>query len=84
MKAQIFTILLIFSSLKVIKSEEKIIFAWQIHRHGARAPYRGVVNYTDVYHENWTEIEELTEVVKECYIYWESKLEKDMLINIIY
>ena len=64
MKAQIFTILLIFSSLKVIKSEEKIIFAWQIHRHGARAPYKGVVNNTDVYHENWTEIEELTEVGK--------------------
>ena len=64
MKAQIFIILLIFSSLKVIKSEEKIIFAWQIHRHGARAPYKGVVNNTDVYHENWTEIEELTEVGK--------------------
>jgi len=64
MKAQIFTLLLISSSLKVIISEEKIIFAWQIHRHGARAPYRGVVNNTDVYHENWTEIEELTEVGK--------------------
>ena len=64
MKAQIFSFLIIFSSLKVIISEEKIIFAWQIHRHGARAPYRGVVNNTDVYHENWTEIEELTEVGK--------------------
>lgn len=63
-KTQIFTIFLIFTSLKTIKSEEKVIFAWQIHRHGARAPYRGVVNYTDVYHENWTEIEELTEVGK--------------------
>ena len=64
MNAQIFIILVFFASLEKIKSEEKIIFAWQIHRHGARAPYKGVTNNMDVYHENWTEIEELTEVGK--------------------
>ena len=46
------------------ESEEKIIFAWQMHRHGARAPYLGVQNGVDVYKENWTQIEELSEVGK--------------------
>ena len=47
-----------------ISSEEKVIFAWQINRHGARAPYLGVVDGVDVYKENWTQIEELSGVGK--------------------
>ena len=40
-----------------ISSEETVIFAWQMNRHGARAPYLGVVDGVDVYKENWTQIE---------------------------
>ena len=46
------------------ETEDKIIFAWQMHRHGARAPYLGVQNGIDVYKEKWTQIEELSEVGK--------------------
>ena len=54
-------LLLIFPSLI---STEKILFAWQIHRHGARAPYNDIVNHTDIYKEHWLEKEELTNVGK--------------------
>ena len=54
-------LLLIFPSLI---TSEKILFAWQIHRHGARAPYNDIVNNTDIYKEHWLEKEELTNVGK--------------------
>ena len=43
---------------------EEIIFAWQMHRHGARAPYNGIINYSDIYKEHWIEKQELTDVGK--------------------
>lgn len=48
----------------ISEENETILFAWQIHRHGARAPYLGVQNGIDVYKEEWTQIEELSEVGK--------------------
>ena len=55
MKFQIFLIFLFLSSLiTFIKSKEKVIFAWQMNRHGARAPYVGVIIGSDAYKEKWT------------------------------
>ena len=54
-------LLLIFPSLI---SSETILFAWQIHRHGARAPYNDIINNSDIYKEHWLEKEELTNVGK--------------------
>ena len=62
MKSIIFVISLFLISN--ISSEETVIFAWQMNRHGARAPYLGVVDGVDVYKENWTQIEELSGVGK--------------------
>ena len=45
-------------------SAEKVIYAWQMHRHGARAPYLGVTNFLDFYKEKWIAKEELTNMVK--------------------
>lgn len=45
-----------------ILSKETIIFAFQMNRHGARAPYLGVKNGIDVYKEEWKQIEELSNV----------------------
>ena len=65
MKFKIFLILLFLSSLfSFIKSEEKVIFAWQMHRHGARAPFDGVINGSDAYKEKWIKKEELSQVGK--------------------
>ena len=52
---------------KKINSEEEnetILFAWEVNRHGARAPYLGVVNGIDAYYEKWIQIEELSDVRK--------------------
>ena len=43
---------------------EKILFSFQIFRHGARMPYSGVKNGVDVYKENWLIKGELTNVGK--------------------
>lgn len=64
MKFFIFISYIFLLLFKIITSKEKIIFAWQINRHGARAPYLGVQNGIDAYKENWTQIEELSEVGK--------------------
>ena len=45
-----------------IITKETILFAWEMHRHGARAPYKGVVNGIDVFKENWTQVEELSNI----------------------
>ena len=58
----IFVFLISFISAQ--ESQEKIIFAWQINRHGARAPYLGVKDGIDIYGEKWTQIEELSDVGK--------------------
>ena len=52
----------LFFLIKTISSKETIIFAFQINRHGARAPYFGVENGLDVYKEKWTQIEEISDV----------------------
>ena len=54
--------LLTFIPLKI--SAEKVIYAWQMHRHGARAPYLGVTNFLDFYKEKWIDKEELTNMGK--------------------
>ena len=68
MKISINLLFFFFSlSIKIIslnQPTEKIIFAWQMNRHGARAPYLGVKNGLDAYMEQWTQIEELSEVGK--------------------
>ena len=43
---------------------ETIIFAWHIHRHGARSPLSGIRNHADIYKEPWLEKQELTNVGK--------------------
>jgi len=58
----IFSILII--RFPYLIDSEKILFAWQIHRHGARAPYNGIINNSDIYKEHWLEKEELTNVGK--------------------
>ena len=45
-------------------SNEKIIFAFQLNRHGARSPYSGVKNGIDVYKEKWIKNGELTDIGK--------------------
>ena len=56
----IFSLLQLLSFFIVNISAEKVIYAWQMHRHGARAPYLGVTNNTDFYKEKWIDKEELT------------------------
>ena len=53
-----------FSLFSLNQSKDNIIFTWQMHRHGARAPYLGVKDGIDVYKEKWTQIEELSDVGK--------------------
>ena len=50
--------------IKFVTSEEKIIFSFQMNRHGARAPYYDVKNGTDIYKEPWDFVEELTSMGK--------------------
>jgi hypothetical protein len=46
------------------KKEEEIKFVFQMHRHGARAPFTGVENGKDCYKEDWISNGELSEVGK--------------------
>ena len=57
-----FYYLILILSLIKNNSSEKILFAFQMNRHGARAPYLGVTNGIDIYKEKWTQIEELSDV----------------------
>ena len=61
-KVNIFIFL--FLLLNIASPKETIIFAFQVHRHGARAPYDGVKDGIDIYKENWTQIAELSEIGK--------------------
>lgn len=63
-KTQLFFTYLFLTLFKDIISKEKLLFAWQINRHGARAPYKGVENGIDVFKEKWTQIEELSDIGK--------------------
>ena len=53
---------ILFFIINYISPKEILIFAFQMNRHGARAPYLGVENGTDVYKEKWTQIEEISSV----------------------
>jgi len=54
-----FLILFSFSLFNQYLSE-KILFAFQINRHGGRAPHYGVINGEDMYKEKWIENKELS------------------------
>ena len=56
------SLFLLFSLYESIISQddEKIIFAFQMFRHGARSPVFGIENNMDKYHEHWEENGELT------------------------
>ena len=60
----IFSLLELLTIIPVKISAEKVIYAWQMHRHGARAPYLGVTNFLDFYKEKWIDKEELTNMGK--------------------
>ena len=64
MKFPIFLFSIFLLIVKYSTQKEKIIFAWQMNRHGARAPFLGVKNGVDAYKEYWTQIEELSDVGK--------------------
>lgn len=63
MRKYLYTIFVLII-LPIIISGEKVIFAFQMHRHGARAPYLGVTNNLDFYKEEWIDKEELTNMGK--------------------
>ena len=51
--------------LPIIKSEkEELKFVFQMHRHGARAPFTGVKNEKDCFKESWINDGEISEVGK--------------------
>ena len=53
----------IISFFVIIKAEE-LKFVFQVHRHGARSPFKGVHKGVDCYGEKWIAKNELTEVGK--------------------
>ena len=58
-------LLFIISFLPIIKSqEEELKFVFQMHRHGARAPFTGVKNERDCFNESWINDGEISEVGK--------------------
>ena len=50
--------------INILSEDEKILFAFQMNRHGARAPYYGVENDKDVFHEPWLKPKELSSIGK--------------------
>ena len=64
MKNILHIISLLFIIFPILICKEELLFAFQIHRHGARAPYKDVINNSDIYKETWLEKEELTNVGK--------------------
>ena len=59
----LFFLILFFKNI-LSELEEKILFAFQMNRHGARAPYLGVTNGLDVYKEKWLKNGELSDIGK--------------------
>ena len=57
---KIFLIILIIN----IINGEKILFAFQMNRHGARSPHDGIVNGKDIFEEEWPENYELSNMGK--------------------
>ena len=63
-KIDFFIFFIILLLLKYISSEERLIFAFEINRHGARAPAYGVKDGIDLFQEEWTSNGELSDVGK--------------------
>ena len=64
-KIKINFLIIISFSLFNLCFQEKILFSFQIFRHGARAPYSGLKNGVDVFKEKWSlEKDELSYVGK--------------------
>lgn len=63
-KIEIVILFTILSLLKYVSSENKLIFAFEIHRHGASSPFSGVKNEKDLFGENWISNGELSNVGK--------------------
>ena len=61
---EIFILFIILSLLKYVSTENKLIFAFEITRHGVRSPSSGVKNEKDLFEENWTSNGELSDVGK--------------------
>lgn len=61
-----FSFVIFFSLLITIlsKEDETILFAFQMNRHGARAPYDRINNGKDIFHEEWGKKKELSPVGK--------------------
>ena len=72
-KSSIYIFLILVIS---IISKETILFAWEMHRHGARAPFKGVINGIDAYQEKWTQIQELSDIGKRSLYLLGAKVKK--------
>lgn len=61
--SKLFILLILIQLFSFISSEsEKILFAFEIFRHGARAPFTGVVDGKDCYGYSWPGTSELSNV----------------------
>ena len=77
-----FSILIFLSSFMNIITKEKIIFSWQIHSHGAKAPFYGLINNTDIYKEYWNiSSGELSDVGKRMLYLLGVKVRQRYIIN---
>ncbi len=56
-------IIILIPIFQILRTEE-LKFVFEIHRHGARAPFVGIKNNIDCYGEKWISSNELTEVGK--------------------
>ena len=63
-KIDFFIFLIILSLLKYISSKERLIFAFEINRHGARSPAYGVKDGIDLFQEEWISNGELSDIGK--------------------
>ena len=56
-------LIILIPIFQILRTEE-LKFVFEIHRHGARAPFVGIKNNIDCYGEKWISSNELTEVGK--------------------
>ena len=75
-------LLLFFSILELsLSNTEKIIFSFQMFRHGARAPFFGLENGKDKFNESWISEEELSNIGKRMLYLLGIKSRKRYIIN---
>jgi len=76
------SLILFFSLFELFLSDnEKIIFSFQMFRHGARAPFFGIENGKDKYKESWIKEEELSNIGKRMLYLLGIKSRKKYIIN---